>query len=57
MLDGKLYAEAGREIYDGKGGVELTYRGTGGATGTMRTTYIAVPIASGRRCIPTVRVW
>ena len=26
MLDGKLYAEAGREIYDGKGGVELTYR-------------------------------
>ena len=39
MLDGKPYAEAGREVYDGKGGVELTYRGTGGATGTMRTTY------------------
>ena len=29
MLDGKPYAEAGREVYDGKGGVELTYRGTG----------------------------
>ena len=39
MLDGKPYAEAGREVYDGKGGVELTYRGTGGVTGTMRTTW------------------
>ena len=43
MLDGKPYAEAGREVYDGKGGVELTYRGTGGATDTMRNTYSVSP--------------
>ena len=52
MLDGKLYAEAGREIYDGKGGVELTYRGTGGATGTMRTTYSVSPDCIGTAVYP-----
>ena len=52
MLDGKLYAEAGREIYDGKGGVELTYRGTGGATGTMRTTYSVSPDCIGTAMYP-----
>ena len=52
MLDGKPYAEAGREVYDGKGGVELTYRGTGGATGTMRTTYNVSPDCIGRAVYP-----
>ena len=52
MLDGKPYAEAGREVYDGKGGVELTYRGTGGATGTMRTTYSVSPDGIGTAMYP-----
>jgi hypothetical protein len=46
ILDGKTYAEAGREVYDGKVGVELTYRGIGGATGTIRTTYRVSPDSS-----------
>jgi len=46
MSDGKPYAEAGREVYDGKGGLELTYRGIGGVTGTMRTTYSVSPDCS-----------
>jgi hypothetical protein len=52
MLDGKPYAEAGREVYDGKGGVELSYRGTGGVTGTMRTTYTVSPDCVGKAVYP-----
>ena len=52
MLDGKPYAEAGREVYDGNGGVELTYRGTGGVTGTMRTTYTVSPDCIGKGVYP-----
>lgn len=52
MLDGKPYAEAGREVYDGKGGVELTYRGTGGVTGTMRTSYTVSPDCVGKAVYP-----
>jgi len=52
MLDGKFYAEAGREVYDGKGGVTLTYRGTGGATGTMHTTYTVSPDCIGTATYP-----
>ena len=52
MLDGKPYAEAGREVYDGKGGVELTYLGTGGVTGTMRTTYTVSPDCIGKAVYP-----
>ncbi|MFN5117089.1 MAG: hypothetical protein ACK5FE_10340 [Cyanobacteriota bacterium] len=52
MLDGKPYAESGREVYDGKGGVELTFQGTGGATGTMRTTYSVSPDCIGKAVYP-----
>ncbi|MFZ0408356.1 MAG: hypothetical protein WAM11_09635 [Cyanobium sp.] len=52
VLDGKPYAESGREVYDGKGGVELTFRGTGGATGTMRTTYTVSPDCIGKAVYP-----
>lgn len=52
MLDGKPYAESGREVYDGKGGVELTYTGTGGAAGTMRTTYTVSPDCIGKAVYP-----
>ena len=52
MLDGKPYAEAGREEYDGNGGVELTYLGTGGVTGTMRTTYSVSSDCIGKAVYP-----
>jgi hypothetical protein len=52
MLDGKPYAESGREVYDGKGGVELTYSGSGGAAGTMRTTYTVSPDCIGKAVYP-----
>jgi hypothetical protein len=51
-LDGKPYAESGREVYDGKGGVELSYTGTGGAAGTMRTTYTVSPDCIGKAVYP-----
>lgn len=52
MLDGKPYAESGREVYDGKGGVELTFSGTAGASGTMRTTYSVSPDCMGKAVYP-----
>ena len=52
MLDGKPYAESGREVYDGKGGVELTYSGTDNASGTMRATYNVSPDCIGRAIYP-----
>ena len=51
-LDGKPYAESGREVYDGKGGVELSYTGTGGAAGTMRATYTVSPDCIGKAVYP-----
>lgn len=52
VLDGKPYAESGREVYDGKGGVELTFSGTGGAAGTMRARYSVSPDCTGRALYP-----
>ncbi|MFN5465566.1 MAG: hypothetical protein ACK6BM_06295 [Cyanobacteriota bacterium] len=52
VLDGKLYAESGREVYDGKGGVELTFSGSGGAAGTMRTKYSVSPDCVGKAVYP-----
>ncbi len=52
VLDGKPYAESGREVYDGKGGVELTFRGTAGAAGTMRATYSVSPDCIGTAVYP-----
>ena len=52
VLDGKPYAESGREVYDGKGGVELSFSGSGGATGTMRTTYTISPDCVGKAVYP-----
>ena len=39
VLEGRSYAESGREIYDGKGGILLTYRGSDGSGGSERATY------------------
>ena len=52
VLDGKPYAESGREIYDGKGGVELSFSGTGGAAGTMRARYTVSPDCIGKAVYP-----
>lgn len=52
VLDGKPYAESGREVYDGKGGVELSFSGSGGATGTMRTRYTVSPDCVGKAVYP-----
>jgi hypothetical protein len=52
FLDGKPYAESGREVYDGKGGVELTFSGTGGAAGTMRARYSVSPDCIGKAVYP-----
>ena len=30
VLNGNPYAESGREVYDGQGGIVLSYRGSGG---------------------------
>ena len=39
LLDGTPYAESGREVYDGKGGIVLTYRGSDGSGGVLRARY------------------
>lgn len=52
FLDGKPYAESGREVYDGKGGVELTFRGTGGAASTMRARYSVSSDCIGKAVYP-----
>lgn len=52
VLDGKPYAESGREVYDGKGGVELTFRGSGGAAGSMQSRYSVSPDCAGKAVYP-----
>ena len=39
ILEGQPYAESGREVYDGAGGLVLSYRGSDGAGGTERASY------------------
>lgn len=39
ILEGQPYAESGREVYDGKGGIVLVYRGSDGAGGIEKATY------------------
>ena len=39
VLNGKPYAESGREVYDGKGGIVLTYQGSDGASGVEQGRY------------------
>ena len=52
FLDGKPYAESGREVYDGKGGVELTFSGTGGAAGKMQARYSVSSDCIGKAVYP-----
>jgi len=39
ILDGKPYAESGQEVYDGKGGIVLSFRGSDGSGGIKKATY------------------
>lgn len=39
VLNGKPYAESGREMYDGRGGIVLSYRGSDGSGGVEKATY------------------
>jgi hypothetical protein len=39
ILEGQPYAESGREVYDGGGGIVLTFRGSDGVTGTVKASY------------------
>ena len=39
MLNGKPYAESGREVYDGRGGIVLSYQGSDGSGGVEKATY------------------
>ena len=39
VLNGQPYAESGREVYDGKGNIVLSYRGSDGAGGVELATY------------------
>jgi hypothetical protein len=48
VLNGKPYAESGREVYDGQGGIVLSYRGSDGSGGVEKATYNV-----NRNCIGT----
>ncbi|MEB3308431.1 MAG: hypothetical protein VKK98_09830 [Cyanobacteriota bacterium] len=39
VLNGKPYAESGREVYDGEGGIVLSYQGSDGSGGVEKATY------------------
>ncbi len=39
VLNGKPYAESGREVYDGRGGIVLSYQGSDGSGGVEKATY------------------
>ncbi|WP_411869675.1 hypothetical protein [Vulcanococcus limneticus] len=39
VLNGKPYAESGREVYDGQGGIVLSYQGSDGSGGVEMATY------------------
>ena len=39
VLNGKPYAESGREVYDGQGGIVLSFQGSDGSGGVEQATY------------------
>ena len=39
MLNGKPYAESGREVYDGQGGTVVSFQGSNGSGGVEKATY------------------
>ena len=39
VLNGRSYAESGREVYDGQGGIVLSFQGSDGSGAVKRATY------------------
>ena len=39
VLNGKPYAESGREVYDGQGGTVVSFQGSNGSGGVEKATY------------------
>ena len=52
VLNGKPYAESGREVYDGRGGIVLSYQGSDGAGGLEKATYNVNPNCIGTATYP-----
>jgi hypothetical protein len=52
VLNGKPYAESGREVYDGQGGIVLSYRGSDGSGGVEKATYNVNPNCIGTATYP-----
>ena len=52
VLNGKPYAESGREVYDGRGGIVLSYQGSDGAGGVEKATYNVKPNCIGTAIYP-----
>jgi hypothetical protein len=52
VLNGKPYAESGREVYDGRGGIVLSYQGSDGAGGLEKATYNVKPNRIGTAIYP-----
>ena len=52
ILQGLPYAESGREVYDGQGGIVLTYQGSDGAGGTELATYTVSADCLGKAIYP-----
>ena len=52
VLNGKPYAESGREVYDGQGGLVLSYRGSDGSGGVEKATSFVSP--DGSRFVYTI---
>ena len=52
VLNGKPYAESGREVYDGQGRLVLSYRGSDGSGGVEKATSFVIP--DGSRFVYTI---
>lgn len=52
VLSGKPYAESGREVYDGQGGIVLSYQGSDGSGGVEKATYNVNPNCIGTATYP-----
>ena len=56
VLNDKAYAESGREVYDGKGHILLSYRGSNGSGGVEHATYSISADCIGRAVYPDGQV-
>jgi hypothetical protein len=52
LLNGSPYAESGREVYDGRGGIVLSYRGSDGSGSAEKATYSVSPDCIGTATYP-----